>query len=93
MSRLTIVVVTLLLSLGTARAACTDAAAVAATRAAADTLCPCGQQAPAGRRCVAVDHTTGITADGDGVLRSLRYLLRAEEPSAPSPCAARHRRA
>jgi plastocyanin len=42
MSRLTIVVVTLLLSLGTARAACTDAAAVAATRAAADALCPCG---------------------------------------------------
>src|SRR5262245_10571683 len=42
MSRLTIVVVTLLLSLGTARAACTDAAAVAATRAVADTLCPCG---------------------------------------------------
>ena len=42
MSRLMIVVVTLLLSLGTARAACTDAAAVAATRAAADALCPCG---------------------------------------------------
>ena len=42
MSRLMIVVVTLLLSLGTARAACTDAAAVAATRAVADTRCPCG---------------------------------------------------
>ena len=42
MSRLTIVVVTLLLSVGTARATCTDAAAVAATRAAADALCPCG---------------------------------------------------
>src|SRR5262249_33735830 len=27
-----------------------------------------------------VDHPTGITADGDGVLRSLRYLLRAEGP-------------
>ena len=42
MTRLTIVVVALLLSLGTARAACTDAAAVAATRAAADARCPCG---------------------------------------------------
>src|SRR6516225_8147008 len=42
MSRLTIVVVTVLLSLGTARAACTDAAALAATRAAADAQCSCG---------------------------------------------------
>src|SRR5262245_411716 len=43
MSRRTIVVVTLLLSLGSARAACTDAAAgFAATRAAADAQCPCG---------------------------------------------------
>jgi plastocyanin len=42
MSRLTVVVVPLLLSLGTARAACTDAAATAATRAAADVQCPCG---------------------------------------------------
>ena len=41
MTRLTIVVVALLLWLGTARAACTDAAAVAATRAAADARCPC----------------------------------------------------
>jgi len=42
MRRLTIVVVLLLLSLGTAHAACTDAAALAATRAAADAQCPCG---------------------------------------------------
>ena len=42
MSRLMVVVVTLLLSLGTAHAACTDAAALAATRAAADAQCPCG---------------------------------------------------
>src|SRR5215468_7979604 len=43
MSRFAIVVVTLLLSLGSARAACTDAAAgFAATRAAADAQCPCG---------------------------------------------------
>src|SRR5262249_60379422 len=28
-----------------------------------------------------VDHTVGITADGDGVLRSLRYLLRAGGPT------------
>ena len=45
MTRLTIVVVPLLLSLGTARAACTDAAAVAATRAAAEAQCPCAAAA------------------------------------------------
>src|SRR6516164_4765859 len=42
MRRLTIVVVLLLLSLGTAHAACTDAGAVTATRAAVDAQCPCG---------------------------------------------------
>ena len=42
MRRLTIVVVLLLLSLGTAHAACTDAASVTATRAAAEAQCPCG---------------------------------------------------
>jgi len=42
MTRFVTIVVPLLLSLGIARAACTDAAAVAATRAAAEAQCPCG---------------------------------------------------
>jgi hypothetical protein len=41
MTRFVTIVVPLLLSLGTARAACTDAAAVSATRATAEAQCPC----------------------------------------------------
>jgi hypothetical protein len=41
MKRLSMTVVPLLLSIGTARAACTDPAAVASTRATADLQCPC----------------------------------------------------
>jgi plastocyanin len=41
MKRLAMIAVPLLLSIGSARAACTDAAAVASTRAAADVQCPC----------------------------------------------------
>jgi plastocyanin len=41
MTRFVMIVAPLLLSMGTARAACTDAAAVAATRAAAEAQCPC----------------------------------------------------
>ena len=42
MTRFVTIVVPVLLSLGTARAACTDPAAVAATRAAAEAQCPRG---------------------------------------------------
>jgi hypothetical protein len=41
MKRFLMVVVPMLLSVGSARAACTDPAAVAATRSAADLQCPC----------------------------------------------------
>ena len=41
MKRFMKIVVPLLLSIGTARAACTDSAAVASTRAAAELQCPC----------------------------------------------------
>jgi plastocyanin len=41
MKRVVMIVVALLLSIGTARAACTDPAAVASTRATADLECPC----------------------------------------------------
>jgi plastocyanin len=41
MKRFVMIVVALLLSIGAARAACTDPAAVASTRAAADLQCPC----------------------------------------------------
>src|SRR4029077_13532265 len=53
--RFVTIVVPLLLSLGTARAACTDAAAVAATRAAAQAQCPCAAASghKAYSRCVA----------------------------------------
>ena len=55
MTRFVTIVVPLLLSLGTARAACTDAAAVAATRAAAEAQCPCaaGSGHKAYIRCIA----------------------------------------
>ena len=55
MTRFVTIVVPLLLSLGTARAACTDAAAVAATRAAAEVQCPCAAASghKAYIRCVA----------------------------------------
>src|SRR5262249_28553790 len=57
----------------TARAARLDAAIAARD---ADALA--AVFAPEGE---GVDHRTGITTDGDGVLRSFRYLLRAEEPT------------
>ena len=41
MKRLVMIVVPLLLSIGTTRAACIDPGAVASTRAAADPQCPC----------------------------------------------------
>src|SRR5258706_3256908 len=41
MKRIVMIVVPLLLSIATARAACPDPAAVASTRAAADLQCPC----------------------------------------------------
>ena len=55
MTRFVTIVVPLLLSLGTAQAACTDAAAVAATRAAAEAQCPCAAASghKAYIRCVA----------------------------------------
>ena len=45
MNRFAMTVVLLLLSMGTARAACNDPAAVASTRAAADLQCPCATAA------------------------------------------------
>jgi hypothetical protein len=45
MNRFAMVVVLLLLSIETARAACNDPAAVASTRAAADVQCPCATAA------------------------------------------------
>jgi hypothetical protein len=74
MTRFVTIVVPLLLSLGTARAACTDAAAVAATRAAAEAQCPCGSMRRAiGRRSgrphvlesLPAHLAADISADGD----------------------------
>src|SRR5262249_51490904 len=57
----------------TARAARLDAAIAPQDADAASCVVAPQGEAP--------KHTTGSTADGDGVLRSFRYLLRAEEPT------------
>jgi plastocyanin len=55
MTRIAMIVVLLFVSIGTVRAACPDAAMVAATRAIADQQCPCASQANHKRyiQCVA----------------------------------------
>ena len=78
MTRFVTIVVPLLLSLGTARAACTDAAAVAATRAAAEAQCPCASASghKAYIRCIA---QVAKTAAQSGSLP--KQLVRCLDPA------------